>query len=164
MTDTNVHKDTAALTMAITAELDADTDQVWKLWADPRLLERWWGPPTYPATFVEHDLSAGGTVTYFMTSPEGERYHGLWRVLEVDPPKHLLVEDAFADSDGNANTDLPLTTMQVSIVDRAGGGTAMTIVSTFASLEAMNQVLEMGMEQGMVEAMGQIDSLLAGAS
>ena len=46
--------------------------RVWALWADPRKLERWWGPPTFPATVLEHDLRPGGKVSYYMTSPEGE--------------------------------------------------------------------------------------------
>ena len=60
MTVTNVHKDPDARTMTITAEFDAPVERVWQMWADPRQLERWWGPPTYPATFVDHDLSPGG--------------------------------------------------------------------------------------------------------
>ena len=160
MTVTNVRKDTEAATMEITAEFDAGTDRVWQLWSDPRLLERWWGPPTYPATFVQHDLSPGATITYYMTSPEGERYHGLWRVREVEPAKRLIVEDSFADDQGNVKTDLPTSTFEVSFDERTGGGTTMTILSSFPSKEAMQQVLEMGMEEGMVAAMGQMDPLL----
>ena len=59
MTVTNVHKDPDALTMAITVELDATVERAWQLWADPRQLERWWGPPGYPATFVDHVLTVG---------------------------------------------------------------------------------------------------------
>ena len=128
MTVTNVRKDTAAATMEITAEYDAATDQVWRLWDDPRLLERWWGPPMYPATVVRHDLSPGGTITYFMTGPEGDRHHGLWRVQQVEPAKLIVFEDAFADEHGNANPDLPTTATQVTIVERDGGGTTMTIL------------------------------------
>src|SRR3954447_520711 len=73
MTVTNVSKDPAAATMAVTAEFDASTEAVWQLWADPRLLERWWGPPTYPATMVDHDLVAGGRAAYYMTRPHGAR-------------------------------------------------------------------------------------------
>ena len=73
MTVTSVHKDPEALTMTITAEFDAPVEQVWQMWADPRQLERWWGPPTYPATVVDHDLTPGGRVTYFMTGPEGDK-------------------------------------------------------------------------------------------
>jgi hypothetical protein len=71
MTVTDVRKDPAALTMTVASEWDAPIARVWQLWADPRKLERWWGPPTYPATVVEHDLRPGGKVSYFMTSPRG---------------------------------------------------------------------------------------------
>ena len=76
---TDVKKDLDALTMTITAEFDAGAERVWELWSDPRQLERWWGPPSYPATFVEHDLSPGGRSAYFMTGPDGKKHHGWWR-------------------------------------------------------------------------------------
>ena len=82
MTVKDVKKDPATLTMVITAEFDAPVESVWQLWADPRQLERWWGPPTYPATVVDHDLVAGGTVNYVMTGPEGDKHGGWWRSEE----------------------------------------------------------------------------------
>jgi len=164
MTVTNVRKDADAATMEITSEYDAATDQVWRLWDDPRLLERWWGPPMYPATVVQHELTPGGTVRYFMTSPEGERFHGLWDVRDVEPAKLILVDDKFADEDGNVNLELPITAMQVTLTERERGGTTMTIRSTFASPEEMAKTLEMGVEEGMRQALGQTDALLAGAS
>ena len=62
-------------------------------------LERWWGPPTHPATFEKHDLTPGGEATYFMTGPEGAMW-GAWRVRAVDPPTSLEFINAFADTDG----------------------------------------------------------------
>ncbi|MEJ7695518.1 MAG: SRPBCC domain-containing protein [Candidatus Limnocylindrales bacterium] len=47
MTVTAVRKDPEDLTLTITAQFDASPERVWQLWADPRQLERWWGPPTY---------------------------------------------------------------------------------------------------------------------
>ena len=105
MTVTDVRKDPTALTMTVASEWDAPIARVWQLWADPRKLERWWGPPTYPATVVEHDLRPGGKVSYFMTSPEGEQHHGWWKVVAVDEPHRLDLEDGFADTDGNPNDD-----------------------------------------------------------
>ena len=70
MTVTAVRKDPKTLTMVLTAEFDASPERVWELWADPRQLERWWGPPTYPATFTTHDLTPGSHVEYHMTGPE----------------------------------------------------------------------------------------------
>lgn len=157
---TDVNKDLDALTMTITAEFDAGAARVWEMWSDPRQLERWWGPPTYPATFVDHDLSPGGRAAYFMTSPEGQKYHGWWRVEETEPPSRLRFEDGFADDEGKPNAEMPTTIATVTIVD-ADGHTTMTIESKFGSREGMEQVIEMGVEQGMVEALGQIDALLA---
>jgi hypothetical protein len=84
LTVTAVTKDPQALTMTLTAELDASPDRVWQLWADPRQLERWWGPPTYPATFTKHDLAPGSHVAYHMTGPEGDQPHGYWEIVEAD--------------------------------------------------------------------------------
>jgi len=163
MTVTNVSKDADALTLTITSEFDATVERVWQVWADPRQLEQWWGPPTYPATVVEHDLTPGGTVTYFMTGPEGDQPHGYWRVVAVDAPRLLELEDGFADDTGAPNADLPVTTTRVALAERLGGGTTMSIETTFPSAEAMEQMSAMGMEEGMTEAMGQLDGLLAAA-
>ena len=145
----------------MTSEYGAPPDAVWSLWADPRRLERWWGPPTYPATFVEHDLRTGGAATYYMTGPDGERYGGWWKFVEVDAPRSIVLEDGFADAEGVPNPDLPVTTTRVDVSPRDGGGTTMRIVSTFPSDDAMQQLIEMGMDEGLSEALGQIDALLA---
>ena len=150
-------------TMTVVAEYDAPVERVWQLYADARQLERFWGPPSWPATVVAHDLSPGGRVTYFMTGPGGEKSAGYWDVLEVDAPRRFVVVDGFADDAGQPNPDMPTTRMELDLHDRAGGGTTMTVVSTFASTEAMKQMLEMGMEDGMREAMGQIDGILSQA-
>ena len=162
MSVTSVRKDTDELTMTVTAEYDVTAERAWQLWADPRQLERWWGPPTYPATFEDHDLTPGGRVTYYMTGPKGDRPRGWWKVLEVEPPRRLVVEDGFADDSGAPNPELPTIVMRVDIADRPGGVT-MTIATRFPSVEAMDQLLGMGVEEGMREAVGQIDAILAGA-
>ena len=162
MTVTAVCKDADALTMRLDAEFEASPERVWQLWADPRQLERWWGPPTYPATFVDHDLTPGGRVSYFMTGPDGEKSAGWWEVLAVDPPTRLEMKDGFADDSGMPNDAMPITGMIVTLNERDGGGTVMAIESQFPSLEAMEQLVSMGMEEGMAAAMGQIPDVLAG--
>ncbi len=163
MTVIAVRKDPKALTMIITAEFDASPERVWQLWADPRQLERWWGPPSYPATFTTHDLSPGKRVEYHMTGPEGEQPHGYWDIVEVDPPRLLVFRDGFANEDGTPNEALPTGEERVTIESIGGGQTRMTIENRFPSTEAMEQVLAMGMEEGMKEALGQIDAILAEA-
>ncbi len=154
-----VLKDPAALTLTVTAEFTVPVERAWQLWADPRQLERWWGPPSYPATVVEHDLTSGGRVRYYMTGPEGDRHHGWWRVRSVSPPHRLEVEDGFGDAEGNPDPDMPSMTIRFTL-EEASGGTLMTSVTTFPSLEAMEQVMAMGMEDGIRAAIGQIDGIL----
>jgi uncharacterized protein YndB with AHSA1/START domain len=161
MTVTSVRKDSEALTMTITAELEVTAERAWQLWADPRRLERWWGPPTYPATVVDHDLTSGGRVTYFMTGPDGEEFHGWLKVLAADPPNRLELHDGFAHDDGTPNDAMPTMTMLVTFTPQRAGGTVMAIETQFPSLEAMEQLASMGMEEGMVSALGQIASILA---
>jgi uncharacterized protein YndB with AHSA1/START domain len=161
MTVTAVRKDPKALTMTMEAEFEASPERIWQLWADPRQLERWWGPPTYPATFTRHSLVPGSRVEYHMTGPEGDQPRGYWTIDEVEPPSRLVFRDGFAHDDGSPNTDLPESTARVTIEAIGGGKTRMSILSKFASTEAMEQVLAMGMEEGLKEAIGQIDAILA---
>jgi uncharacterized protein YndB with AHSA1/START domain len=149
MTVISVVKDADARTMTIIARFDAPIGRVWRIWSDPRQLERWWGPPPYTATVTQHDLVPGGTVTYTMTGPEGERHGGWWRVRAVHPPHGLEFEDGFADGDGNPTPDTPTGLIRVALSE-----------TTWASDEAMEQILAMGTDAGMTAAVGQIDELL----
>ena len=158
---TAVRKDPDALTMTLDAEFDASADRVWQLWSDPRQLERWWGPPTYPATFTKHDLAPGSRVEYHMTGPEGDQPKGYWDILEADAPHRLLVRDGFANDDGTPNEEMPTGEMEVTIEESGDGRTRMSIENRFPSREVMEQLLAMGQEEGMKQAMGQIDAILA---
>ena len=163
MTVTSVVPDKQAHTLTLTAEYTAPVENVWALWADPRQLERWWGPPTYPATVLDHDLSPGGRVKYVMTGPEGEKFPGWWRVITVTAPTGLEFDDGFGDPDAPAQ-DMPVTRTRVTISDAGGGVTRMVLASSFPSAEAMDQLLAMGMQEGLTAAVGQTDDVLAGAS
>jgi uncharacterized protein YndB with AHSA1/START domain len=160
MTVIDTAHDVDALTMTFTAEFDAPLDRVWRIWEDPRQLERWWGPPTWPATFTRHEPRPGGRTDYFMTGPDGDRAHGFWNVLTVDAPTGMSFEDGFSDGDGNPDPSMPTTTTTVTLTD-LGGRTRMEVLSRFASVEQLEQLLAMGMREGMTEAIGQIDALLA---
>jgi uncharacterized protein YndB with AHSA1/START domain len=158
MTVTAVREDVQSRTLTLEAEFDASPERVWQLWADPRQLARWWGPPAYPATVEAHDLRPGGRVAYHLTGPGGDAHHGYWEVDEVRPPHRLVVRDGFANADGTPNRALPLTTMRVTIEAIGGGQTRMTIESAFPTVEAMEQLAALW---GLPQTVGQIDAILA---
>ena len=155
---TDVNSDLDALTMTITAELDAGVERAWELWSDPRQLERWWGPPSHPSTFEDYDLAPGERISYVMTAPDGEETRGRWRVDEVEPPNRLRLADDETNEEGEPNDGGP-TEMTVSIV-ALDGKAKMSIESSFASRATLERMIEMGMEQGFTETVARIDGLL----
>ena len=159
MTVTSVDKNTERLTMTITAEFDAPVERVWQLWDDPRQLEQWWGPPEWPATVVDHDLTPDGRINYFMTGPDGDKAHGWWRVVKVDAPTFLEFEDGFAHDIGVEDPNMPVMIIRVTLQEKSDG-TRMAIETAFPSRAAMDQMIEMGMDEGMSAAMGQMDDIL----
>ena len=114
MTVTAIKKDPEKLTMAFTAEFDATPERVWQLWEDPSLFEKWWGPPEYPATVVDHEFKPGGKVRYYMTGPDGEKYHGFSEFISMEPPSSLELGDGFLDDDGNEVEGMPTMTIRVA--------------------------------------------------
>lgn len=160
MTVLTSHRDTEALTFTFVAEFEAPPERVWQVWQDPRQLERWWGPPTWPASFEQHDFVVGGRSRYCMTGPEGEKARGWWTITAIDAPHRLEFDDGFADDAGE-----PVTTMEsthaVVTIESVPAGARMTTVTTFSSVEQLEQMVSMGMEEGMRQAMGQIDAVLA---
>ena len=158
---TDVDKDFDALTMTITARFDAPIARVWQVWSDPRQLERWWGPPSHPSTFVEHELTVGARTTYFMTGPDGEKHHGRWRIEEVEPPRRLHMTDDVVDDQGKPEDGGP-TGMTVTIAE-ADGTATMSIQTHFADRESMEQTIETGFEQGITEMLNKVDPLLGAA-
>ncbi|AOT02185.1 SRPBCC family protein [Arthrobacter sp. U41] len=162
MTVISSQKNAEALSFTVVAEFDAGVERVWQIWEDPRQLERWWGPPTWPATFDRHDFVSGGKASYFMTGPGGEKSRGWWRFTAIEPPHRLEFDDGFADANGDPIPSMGTShaVMQLEAIDNR---TRMTMVSTFDSADALEKVLAMGMEEGMMQALGQIDAILAGS-
>jgi uncharacterized protein YndB with AHSA1/START domain len=128
----SVEKDFDSLSLILVAEFDAPIERVWQLWADPRQLERWWGPPTHPAAVDQHELAAGGEVTYVMTGPEGEKSRG--------------------------NT--PTTAVDMRLTDH-DGGTRMQLRFVFESREHIERLERWRAFEVFAQSVGQMDALLA---
>ncbi|HTR74995.1 MAG TPA: SRPBCC domain-containing protein [Solirubrobacterales bacterium] len=160
MTVVSSEKDAENLTLTIVTELAADPERVWAVWEDPRQLERWWGPPTFPATFTRHEFEVGGQSRYHMTGPEGETPRGWWRIEEIDRPRRIEFANGLAGEDGEPAPGVEPAGGSVTF-EPIDGGTRMTVVTNFVDLAQMEKLLEMGMQEGMALAIGQIDGLLA---
>lgn len=152
---TSVTKDAARLAFTIVADFPVPQQRLWDAYADPRQLERFWGPPGWPATFTHHEFKAGGRAEYFMTGPNGEKFTGSWKFIAVNPISF------FEAHDGEGNADDPNGPAGMTFTfETTPTGSRMTGVTRFPSIEAMEQSAA-AMEEGMRAAMPQLDALLA---
>ncbi|WP_193597613.1 SRPBCC family protein [Microbacterium sp. YJN-G] len=156
---TDIATDTENLTMTVTAEFDAPIERLWEVYSDPRQLERFWGPPSWPATFRSWHHSVGGRAHYSMTGPRGEKSHGYWEFLSIEQPYRFSVLDGFTDEHGEPSSTLPSMRMDF-VFESSGEGTRMVNTTVFDSLVALEQVIAMGVIEGTRQAMSQIDAVL----
>ena len=156
---TDIITDTDNLTMTVIADLAAPVERVWNAYTDPEQLQRFWGPPGWPATFTKWDHTVGGKANYTMNGPRGEKASGTWEFLEIDGPRTFTVLDAFADEDGTPNSDLPSMRMTFTFAP-SDEGTRMVNTSYFTSIEALEEVVAMGAVEGTRQAMSQLDAVL----
>ncbi|KGN30653.1 activator of HSP90 ATPase [Knoellia sinensis KCTC 19936] len=145
--------------IVVTCDFPAPVARIWDFWTDPRQLERWFGPPGYPLTVTSHDLRPGGRVNYYMTSPEGEKFGGFWDIATVEPTSRLEYTDGFADAEGNPSEGMPVGETVVEFVER-DGGTRVSATTVYGSAEDLEKVIGMGMEEGLRQAVGQLDEAL----
>lgn len=157
---TSVTTDPEALTLTVVADFPVSVERLWEAFADPRQLERFWGPPGYPATFDTYDFRPGGIAHYWMTSPEGERFHGRWDFVDVEAPHRFVALDSFADPQGEVDPSMPTGRMTLTFESTPTGST-FTAVSASPTAEALEQVLAMGQAEGMSQAFAQLDTVLA---
>jgi uncharacterized protein YndB with AHSA1/START domain len=145
---TEVITDTDALTLTVIADFTVPVRRLWDAYLDPREIERFWGPPTYPATFTRHDGFVGGITNYYMTGPEGDRSGGYWEWIAVEAPHSFEVRDGFAGEDGEPNQSMPSMRMTFEFTETALGS-RLTTTTHFNNLEELEQLQKMGMVEGM---------------
>lgn len=151
----SVTKDAATLTLTVVGDYPVPQQRLWDAFADPRQLERFWGPPAFPATFTRHDFKVGGRAEYYLTLPEGNKWSGSWKFTAVNPISSFEAHDG----DDNAEDENMPAGMTFTF-ETTPTGSRMTIVTRFSSVEAMEQTIP-SMEEGLRAAMPQLDAVLA---
>lgn len=138
--------------IVITRSFEAPRELVWKLWNDPVLIPRFWGPRGHVTEVLEYDLRPGGAWRIVSTLPDGARvdFHG--EFVRVERPS--LIEWTFGFGDVPPGPETLCLTEQDGI-------TTMRSVSTFPSKEVRDVVLGSGMQSGATEMHDRFDELLA---
>ena len=70
--------------------INAPRERVFRAFADPAHLARWWGPTGFTNTFREFDLRPGGAWRFTMHGPDGANYPNESVFVEVTPPERVV--------------------------------------------------------------------------
>ncbi|WP_027483688.1 SRPBCC domain-containing protein [Deinococcus pimensis] len=141
---------------------------VFAAFSRPEHLRHWWGPRGWELPVCTVDFRVGGRWHYCMKcvdETQGEFYGmeswGLGLYEDIEPDKLIRYTDHFSDADGHINGSMPSTLVTLTFEDTERGGTRLTNRATYASKDALDQVLEMGMLQGVTQTWDRLDEYLA---
>ncbi|UXX78678.1 SRPBCC domain-containing protein [Reichenbachiella carrageenanivorans] len=157
MNKTSFTSDKNKLTVIRT--FDAAIDLVWRAWTEPELLDLWWAPKPWKSVTKSMDFKENGQRLYAMVGPEGEEHKCITTYKTISRHHHFTGEDAFADQEWGINEDFPVAQFQNQFEDESDH-TVVTIVSEYASEEHLQQVVEMGMKEGLSMAFDNLDEYI----
>lgn len=133
----------------------APREKVWNAWTTPELFALWWGPKGWTTTVKHMEFKPGGYVLYGMKCEDesqgewfGQESWGKSVYGEIDPIQKFTYIDYFCGNDGTVSEGMPVTNVTLTF-EEVDGGTKISNVNVFESEAALNQVIEMGMEEGV---------------
>lgn len=151
-------------TMTIRKEFAAERQLVWDCHTKSELLEQWFAPKPFTMKTKFMDFSEGGYWHYAMISPDGQEYWGRMDYQTIDPTDRYTALDGFCDASGALSADLPRSEWAVTFTDlpdgNAGGRTRVETIISFGSSAALEKVIAIGMEEGLISALERLDELL----
>ena len=150
---------TSDRTMEIVRPFDYPRDLVFQAYSDPEGIKNWFGPEGWPVTESKMDFRPGGTWHFCMTGPDGEQAWSIVQYQEIEAPERIVYRDAFSDAEGNVTP--PESDVTVKFEEATPSSTLLRISIQFASNEARDQVIEMGMEEGMGMTLDNLEAYLA---
>lgn len=146
-------------TITVKREFAADRQLVWDCYTKSELLDRWFAPKPFTTKTKSMDFSEGGHWHYAMVDPEGTEHWGRMDYQTIRPIDSYTALDGFCDETGVLNKDLPRANWDVSFSEKSEHALVQTIV-TYKSLEDLETVIQMGMEEGLKSTLERLDELL----
>ncbi|GAB6927838.1 SRPBCC family protein [Paenibacillus sp. JCM 10914] len=145
----------------------APKELVFKVFSDGEHLKQWWGPRGWEVTVSNMDFRPGGAWHYCMKcmDPNQGDFYGMesWGksvYQEIDEPDRIVYVDYFSDAEGTTSEGMPASTTTMTFEDQ-GGQTLLISRSVYESEEAVRQVLDMGMEQGITETWDRLEEYVS---
>ena len=151
--------ETSGSQLTVTRMLNAPLDLVWRAWTEQELLDQWWAPSPWKSKTKSMDFREGGQRHYAMCGPQGEEYWAITTYKSIQPKTEFSGEDAFTDDQGTINEEFPVARFQNHFKDYIES-TEVTITTHYASEQHLQQVIDMGMTEGLSMAFENLDQVL----
>lgn len=156
---------TEANVVTIERVINAPKDKVWAAFAEPEIFKQWWGPEGWSTTLKHFDFAEGGYTLYGMKCEDknqgdfyGQESWGKFAYGAITPKDSIAYTDYFCDDNGNTNEDLPAAETTITL-DETNGMTKITSVTTYNTEAELQQVLQMGMEEGIKQTLNRLEKL-----
>jgi len=146
-------------TMTIKREFDASRQRVWDCHTKSELLDRWFAPKPLTTKTKSMDFREGGHWHYVMIDPSGQEYWGRMDYQSIRPIDHYKALDGFCDASGALSPGLPRSEWNVTFTENAKRTLVVNVVS-YQSAQALQQVIDMGMKEGLTSTLERLDELL----
>lgn len=166
MSETNVTKDAATKTLTVERVFNAPRERVWQAWTNADQLAQWWGPRGWETTVKEFEFKPGGVWLYGMKCVDqnqgkffGQESWGRTTYQEIDEPNSFSFKDEFANPDGSVKADMPVTQGKLEFIEE-NGQTRVRSTNIFGSEEGYNQVIAMGVVEGLTETWDRLEELV----
>ncbi len=151
--------DMKVTTLTIRREFLAKRQLIWDCYTKSDYLEEWFAPDPLTAKTKEMDFKEGGFWIYAMVEPNGTEHWGRTDFKQIKPIDFYTSLDGFSDENGNLNPDLPCANWLVTFKDFNGNSLVESVV-TYSSLNDLETVVNMGMEDGIKSVFEKLDKLL----
>ena len=145
---------------------NAPVELVWKIWTDPELVKRWWGPQHFTSPVAIIDFRLGGTSLVSMKAPDamgGQEFFSIWEYINIDPLRTIEFIQNLSDDSGNKidpvkvgmPPDFPTDIRTVVTFKKITVNTTEMTVIEYAEFGSISHFAQIGLEQS-VEKMGGI--------
>jgi len=144
--------------LVLTREYDVPRDLVFKAWADPEQMAKWWGPRGFTNPVCQMDVRPGGKIRIDMHGPDGTDYPMTGRFDEVVAPERLVFTCwAHCDASGKAQVEV---INSVTFVDQ-NGKTKMKLHARVIKATREAATALAGMDQGWAESLVRLAELIS---
>ena len=151
--------DKAKNTITVKREFDAEVALVWDAYTKSSILDLWGAPKPWKAKTKTQEFKNGGHWIYAMVGPAGEEHWAVCEYKDIVPGKSFSGLDAFSDSNGTINKEMPQSKWEVKF-NSMGDRTLVEFKIVYPDLAQLEATIQMGFKEGLAMAMEGLDELL----